>query len=58
VAVRAGHFAANTLGASHDIWRKVLQTRHYSTEKPPLHVMTDYVVCNSSLEPIRFGQVL
>jgi hypothetical protein len=53
VAFRAGHFAARTLSVTHDVWRKVLQ----KNEKSPIDILTDYVVCNSSLEPIRFGQV-
>ena len=63
VALRAGHFASRTLSVTHDIWRKVLETTprdesSLSNVKPTMEFITDYVVCNSSLEPIRFGQVI
>jgi hypothetical protein len=59
VGVRVGHFASKTFRKSHDVWSKVLQGRLFddATSKPSMEVVTDYVVCNSSLEPIRFGQV-
>ena len=63
VAVRVGHFASKTFRKTHDVWSKVLQNRLLdastttTTTKPSMEVLTDYVVCNSSLEPIRFGQV-
>lgn len=43
---------------SRDIWSKVLRRLDDTTSlMPTLEILTDYVVCNSSLEPIRFGQV-
>ena len=60
VAVRVGHFASKTFRRTHDVWSKVLESRRLdatTSTKPSMELLTDYVVCNSSLEPIRFGQV-
>ena len=58
VALRVGHFASKTMRLSRDIWSKVLRRLDDTTSlMPTLEILTDYVVCNSSLEQIRFGQV-
>jgi hypothetical protein len=65
IALRLGHFASRSFAVTHSVWKKVLESRRdilsvdktSQVDKPSMEILTDYVVCNSSLEPIRFGQV-
>lgn len=53
ISLRAGHFAARSLAVISTVWQKVLDP----SKDKSMEVITDYVVCNSTLESIRFGQV-
>jgi hypothetical protein len=53
IALRGGHFVARSLAVMSTVWQKVLDP---SRDKS-MEIITDYVVCNSTLESIRFGQV-